>query len=114
MRSIYRSNPRSCHRDNLVADGQMSALGNREKVENLSDRRELSAAAKALLADKAFGHVYRQLRQQWFNELLDCPTAGVKQDELAARLRALDVIPVALGNLLDNYRVDAQRAAHHG
>ena len=33
---------------------------------------------------------------------------------MAARLRALDVIPVALGNLLDNYRVDAQRSASHG
>ena len=92
----------------------MSALNSRDKVENLSERRELSAAAKALLADKAFGHVYRQLRQQWFNELIDLPHASVKQDELAARLRALDLIPVVLGNLLDNYRLDAQRAAHNG
>ena len=47
----------------------MSALGNTGRIENLSERRELSDAAKALLADKAFGHVYKQLRQQWFNEL---------------------------------------------
>jgi hypothetical protein len=92
----------------------MSALGTNSKIENLSERRELSDAAKALLADKAFGHVYRQLRQQWFNELLELPNAGVRQDELAARLRALDVIPVALANLLENYRVDAQRAARNG
>ena len=92
----------------------MSALGQNSRIENLSERRELSAAAKALLADKAFGFVYRQLRQQWFNELIDLPHASVKQDELAARLRALDVIPVALGNLLDNYRVDAQKAARNG
>ena len=91
----------------------MSALGSREKIENLSERRELSAAAKALLSDQAFAHVYRALRNQWFNELLDTPHAGPKQDELAARLRALDVIPVALGNLLDNYRVDAQKAARN-
>jgi pyruvate carboxylase len=91
----------------------MSALGNREKIENLSDRRELSAAARALLADKAFSYVYRQLRNQWFNELLDCQHAGVTQDELATRLRTLDVIPVALGNLLENYRVDAQKAARN-
>jgi len=90
----------------------MSALGSNSKIENLSERRELSAAAKALLADKAFGYVYRQLRQQWFNELVDQPHAGVRQDELAARLRALDVIPTALGNLIENYRVDAQRASH--
>ena len=91
----------------------MSALGTTGRIENLSERRELSDAAKALLADKAFGHVYRQLRQQWFNELLELPNAGVKQDELAARLRALDIIPVALGKLLDNYRVDAQKAARN-
>jgi len=90
----------------------MSALGSNSKIENLRERRELSAAAKALLADKAFGYVYRQLRQQWFNELVDQPHAGVRQDELAARLRALDVIPTALGNLIENYRVDAQRASH--
>jgi len=91
----------------------MSALGSREKIENLSERRELSAAAKALLSDQAFGYVYRQLRNQWFNELLDTPHAGERQDEIAARLRALDLIPVALGNLLDNYRVDAQRSARN-
>jgi hypothetical protein len=91
----------------------MSAAGARDKVENLSERRELSAAAKALLADKAFGYVYKQLRQQWFNELVDQPHAGVRQDELAARLRALDIIPTALGNLIENYRVDAERSASH-
>jgi hypothetical protein len=91
----------------------MSALSSRGNIDSLSERRELSAAAKALLADKAFGHVYRQLRQQWFNELLDQPNASVKQDELAARLRALDLIPLALGALLDNYRIDAQRSARN-
>ena len=91
----------------------MSALGNTGKVENLSERRELTDAAKALLADKAFGHVYKTLRNQWFNQLIDQPHAGVKQDELAARLRALDVIPVALGNLLVNFRLDAQRSARN-
>ena len=89
-------------------------LGSREKIENLSERRELAASAKALLNDQAFGHVYRALRQQWFNELVDLPHAGPKQDELAARLRALDVIPLALGALLDNYRIDAQRSARNG
>ena len=92
----------------------MSTLGSREKIENLSERRELSSAARALLSDQAFAHVYRALRNQWFNELLDTPHASPKQDELAARLRALDVIPIALGALLDNYRIDAQKAARNG
>lgn len=88
----------------------MSALGTTGRIENLSERRELSDAAKALLADKAFGHVYLELRQQWFGQLMDLPHDSPAQVELAARLRALDVIPTALAKLLENYRVDAQRA----
>ena len=45
---------------------------------------------------------------------MDQPHAGPKQDELAARLRALDLIPTELAMLLDNYRADAQRAARNG
>jgi len=88
----------------------MSAFGSRDKIESLSVRRELSAAAKALLADKAFGHVFLELRQRWFGQIMDMPHAGPAQDELTARLRALDAIPTELGLLLDNYRVDAQRS----
>ena len=92
----------------------MSALGSRDKIENLSERRELSAAAKALLSDKAFGHVYLELRQRWFSQLMDEPHDGPVQAELTARLRALDAIPTELGLLLDNYRVDAQRSRRDG
>jgi hypothetical protein len=91
----------------------MSALGSTGRIENLSERRELSDAAKALLADKAFGTVYLELRQRWFGQLMDEPHAGPKQDELAARLRALDAIPTELGLLLTDYRTDA-RAARNG
>lgn len=89
----------------------MSALGSREKIESLSERRELSDAAKALLADKAFGHVYLQLRQRWFNQLLDLPHDGAVQTELAARLRALDAIPTELSLLLTDYREAAKQGA---
>ena len=91
----------------------MSALGNTGKVENLSERRELTDAAKVLLADKAFGHVYKQLRQQWFNQLLELPHDCPMQVEYAARLRALDLIPTSLAKLLENYHVDAQRSARN-
>ena len=47
-------------------------------------------------------------------DVLDQPHASVRQDEAAARLRALDLIPVALSNLLGNYRVDAQKKARNG
>jgi hypothetical protein len=39
------------------------------------------------------------------------PGAGPAQDELAARLRALDAIPVELGLLLDEHR-NHQRMGH--
>jgi hypothetical protein len=89
----------------------MSALGGTDRVESLSQRRELSDAAKALMADKAFAHVYKALRQRWFNQFMDLPGAGPAQDELAARLRALDAIPVELGLLLDEHR-NHQRMGH--
>ena len=66
------------------------------------------------MADKAFGHVYLQLRQRWFSQLLDLPHDSPVQAELAARLRALDAIPTELGSLLSDYRIDAQRAARNG
>jgi hypothetical protein len=82
-------------------------------IENLSQRRELSDAAKALLADKAFGHAYRTLYNLWFNQLMNLPHASAAQDELAARLRALDLIPVELAREIENFRQDA-RSARHG
>lgn len=81
-----------------------------QKVESLSERRELSEAAKALMADKAFGHVFRKLHEQWIKQLLLTPHASPQQDELAARLRALDLILVELGLLLTDYREAAKRS----
>jgi len=91
----------------------MSAFGPTGRIENLSERRELSDAAKALLADKAFGYVYLELRQRWFGQLMDEPHDGPVQAELAARLRALDAIPTELALLLTDYRADAARAARN-
>jgi hypothetical protein len=89
----------------------MPALGSTDKIESLSARRELSEAAKALLADKAFGHAFLELRQLWFAQLLDLKRAGPEQDELAARLRALDLIPNELTRIIANYNKDAADAA---
>jgi len=88
----------------------MSAFDDKDKIESLSQRRELSDAAKALLADKAFGHAYLSLRQRWFAQLMDQPHDGPVQAEYAARLRALDLIPTELSLLLTDYR-EAQRKA---
>ena len=38
------------------------------------------------------------------------PHASPAQDELAARLRALDLIPTVLAKLLENYRADVRSA----
>jgi hypothetical protein len=86
--------------------------GGPNNIENLSQRRELSDAAKALLADQAFGHAYKTLYNLWFNQLMNLPHAGVGQDELAARLRALDLIPVELARIIENYKQDARSARH--
>jgi hypothetical protein len=90
----------------------MSALGN--SIESLSERRELSDAAKALLADRAFDQAWTQLRKLWFAELIQQPHASVKQDELAARLRALNAIAEELGALAEGYRNDLRMKARHG
>jgi hypothetical protein len=91
----------------------MSGLGANARIENLSERRELSEAAKALLADKAFGHVYRDLYERWYAQLLDAPPASPLQIDLVARLRTLELMLVELGLLLTNYRADA-KAARNG
>jgi hypothetical protein len=96
----------------LVADDQMATFGSTDKLENLSERRELSDAAKALLADKAFGHAVLSLRKRWFGELMDQAHAGVKQDEVAARLRALEGLSTELALLLTDFR-EAQRSQRH-
>ena len=88
-------------------------FGSTDKIENLSERRELSDAAKALLNDKAFGHVYLQLRQRWFGLLMDQPHDGPLQTEYSARLRALDLIPTELSLLLTDYR-EASRRQRNG
>jgi hypothetical protein len=89
----------------------MSALGSTDNIENLSERRELSDAARALLADKAFNHAYLRLRQLWFAEVMLQPHAGPKQDELNAKLRALGAIRDELSAEIENYRQDARTAA---
>jgi hypothetical protein len=91
----------------------MSALGTTGRIENLSERRELSDAAKALLADRAFGYVFRKLHEQWIAEILLTPHAGGMQDELASRLRALNTILVELTALLTDYREAAKRSGRN-
>ena len=86
--------------------------GGPNNIENLSQRRELSDAAKALLADQAFGHAYKTLYNLWFNQLMNLSHASPGQDELAARLRALDLIPVELARIIENYKQDARTARH--
>jgi hypothetical protein len=98
----------------VADDCGMSALGTTGRIENLSERRELSDAAKALLADKAFGHVFRKLHEQWIAEVLITPRAGPAQDELCTRLRTLDTILLELTALLSDYREAAKRSARNG
>ena len=69
-------------------------------VQSLSERRELTDAARVLLRDKAFGHVYWSLHERWYNELVHLPHSGPKQDEMVAKLRAIEEFLIELGLLL--------------
>ena len=89
----------------------MTAWDKDRVVENLSQRRELSEAAKALLNDRAFGHCYLDLRQRWFGLLMDEKHAGAAQDELCARLRGLEELLIEIGLLLTDYREASRKQA---
>jgi uncharacterized protein HemY len=92
----------------------MSALSDFDKVTSLSERRELSEAAKALLLDKAFAAAFKQLKQRWWNQVIEQPHAGELQNELIARMRALDAIPTELSAIIESYRHDQAQKARHG
>jgi hypothetical protein len=91
----------------------MAPFGNTDKIENLSERRELSDAAKALLADKAFDYAWTELRKRWFAELILLPHACPQQDEVAAKLRALNAIAEELAAAREGYRNDLKMKARH-
>ena len=75
-------------------------LKDASRIESLSERRELSDAAKALMADKAFGRVYRDLYERWYAQLLDAPPGTALQTDLVCRVRTLELMLVELGLLL--------------
>jgi hypothetical protein len=78
-------------------------------VQSLSERRELSDAARVLLRDKAFGHAYWSIHQRWYNDLVHLPHGGPKQDELVAKLRAIEEFLKELELLLPTHD-EARRA----
>jgi hypothetical protein len=84
-------------------------LKDTSRIESLSARREISDAAKALLADKAFGHVYRDLYERWYAQLLDAPPGSPEQADLVASIRALESLLVELGLLLQSPRQEPLR-----
>ena len=77
----------------------MSVLNASARIESLSERREISDAAKALLRDKAFGKIYRDLYERWYAQLLDAPPFTAQQADLVARVRTLELLVVELGLL---------------
>lgn len=87
----------------------MAALGSIAKVINISEQRELSDAARALLNDKAFGFVFLKLQQQYVGQILGLPHASPMQDELCVRLRLLETILAELGALLTDHREALKR-----
>jgi hypothetical protein len=80
-------------------------------MSDLSEKRELSDAAKALMQDKAFQAAILSLRKRWFGELLEESGNTLRQSELCSRLRALEMLPHELGTLVNDYKVAAQKDA---
>jgi hypothetical protein len=85
----------------------MSVLNAR--IDSLSERRELSDAAKALLADKAFGHAFRAIYERWYAQLLDAAPGSPQQCDLVACIRTLEHLLVELGLLLQTPRQEPLR-----
>jgi hypothetical protein len=83
------------------------------RIESLNERRELSDAAKTLLADKAFGHVYRDLYERWYAQLLDAQPASAAQADMVARIRTLELMLVELGLLREAQRQEPLRSPRH-
>lgn len=81
----------------------MTAKDKDKAVESLSQRRELSDAAKALMNDKAFSHVYWTLHERWYGALVQHKHAGPAQDECVARLRAIEDFVIELTLLLGEH-----------
>ena len=76
-----------------------------EEKRTLEEKRELSEAATAFLADKSCQTAILSLRQRYFGLLLQEQAASPRQIELCARLRALDDFPHELGTLVNDYRM---------
>jgi hypothetical protein len=68
----------------------------------------LAKEAEGLLANRAFIQAVKDLRMQWFGELMNDKNDGPKVQELVAKLRALEAIPQLLDHLMTNQQF-AQR-----
>lgn len=66
------------------------------------ETKELANEASALLANRAFITAVKELRMQWFGEMMNDKTDGPKVQELAIKLRALEAIPAMLDHLMAN------------
>ena len=90
----------------------MTAEDKEKVIESLSQRREINEAAKALIADKAFGHCWMAMRQELFAQLMAEKRAGPGQDEICAKLRAQEELFARLGKLIENYHAEQRMSRH--
>jgi hypothetical protein len=73
-------------------------------------RKALSDDAHALLEDKAFLKAIADLRKHWFDELM-IETTPRKQDELVAKMKALEDIPRQILSYVTDERIAQKRRA---
>lgn len=83
-------------------------------MNDLSQKRELHEAAKALLDDKAFTEAIKGLRKLWFDELMTAADTAERKLELVAKIKALEAIPGSLQAIMGDYAkaLNRVRGAH--
>lgn len=85
-----------------------------EPVVNLDVKRERKDAAEDLLNEKGvFRLATNALKKEWYAELILAKTRA-EQDEVLARLKALEALPSALQLFINDYKFALDKQRKHG
>ena len=83
-------------------------------MNDLSTKEEFAEAAQDLLDNKAFKQAILELRKRWFDELMTGADTREQRDEMVAKMKALEAIPLELTILVNDYKMALSRQHKHG
>jgi hypothetical protein len=83
-------------------------------MNDLSTKKEFAEAAQDLLDNKAFKQAILELRKRWFDELMTGADTREQRDEMVAKMKALEAIPLELTILVNDYKMALSRQHKHG